>query len=765
MALDLRRSLARQRNVVRGSDPGYGRLRQAAAGAGAMATALIPGYLYALLIGADAKVRLISMLLAAIVAMMGGMALTGSALWPKVRTAVFFPVAIGAGMTVGALLADHTDAMLAVFVLIVFLAVYIRRFGLPFFFYGFMLWIGYFFAALLHPTVGMLPELIGAAAVGAAWVLLLTATVLRTNPTRVLADVRRTFEARAVEMLWSCASLLDAETERARRRAADRIDGRHVRLQETALMIEAWSAEDSALPAGWTASGLRRRTLEWTLALDSLAGCTGTVSHGPAELTTAAASLVRALAAEDRDAVASGAAALRDAARRPDAPGSTIAPGRLRVAALGLAGAAEDLLDLVEDDGPPPADPADDEDPGAFEPAVALAMGNLPGSPSVARDVPPRVRRWNPLGRLSFTSRQAVQVAVACGLAIWIGRELDATRYYWAVIAAFIAFTGTGTRSETFIKSANRVIGTLAGLVIGIWMAHLTAGNTPLMVTVIVLSMFCGLYLVRVGYAYMIFFVTIMVSQLYGILHEFSDHLLMLRLEETIIGAACGIAVALVVAPLSTRDTVERARADLLTTLADLLDAAALAGEGNPRGTRDPAAGPEDDAPRGTPELIIELGDRLRRLQLVAKPLTRPLLWDNSPRTTRHRLTVYGAMVRTARAAVVALPRPPASGAPATPGASGAAEVYRLVAEAARVAAAHPVPLGGGHEPDGALTAAIERTDRRIESLAAQAPGDDVLRPVSLASRLTELLAATGHDGTVRHAAGQGDAAPAATAV
>src|SRR5699024_2389971 len=272
---------------------------------------------------------------------------------------------------------------------------------------------------------------------------------------------------------------------------------------------------------------------------------------------------------------------------------------------------------------------------------------------SVARDVPPRTGRWNPLGRLSFTTRQAVQVAVACALAIWIGRELDATRYYWAVIAAFIGFTGTGSRSETFLKSANRVLGTLAGLVAGIWIAHRTVGNTPLMVAVIVVSIFCGLYLVRVNYSYMIFFITIMVSQLYGILHEFSDHLLMLRLEETVIGAACGIAVALVVAPLSTRDTVEHAQVALLTTLADLLETVAAAGEGGTVGAAETASendsdedagdgsekgssggaddgsgdGQEDEeGPSTAAELLVALEDGMRKLQLVAKPLTRPLL-------------------------------------------------------------------------------------------------------------------------------------------
>ena len=87
--------------------------------------------------------------------------------------------------------------------------------------------------------------------------------------------------------------------------------------------------------------------------------------------------------------------------------------------------------------------------------------------------------------------------------------------------------------------------------------------------------MSCGFYLVSISYAAMIFFVTIMVSQLYSELHEFSASLLTLRLEETAIGAAIGIAVALVVLPTSTRDTVTSARSRYYTALGELLHASA----------------------------------------------------------------------------------------------------------------------------------------------------------------------------------------------
>ena len=272
---------------------------------------------------------------------------------------------------------------------------------------------------------------------------------------------------------------------------------------------------------------------------------------------------------------------------------------------------------------------------------------------------------WNPLSRMSLTSRQAVQVAVAGTLAIIVGRQISETRYYWAVIAAFIAFTGTATRSETFIKAGNRVLGTLLGLGAGVALVHLTAGHTMWVLVAIIASMSMGFYLVNVSYACMIFFVTIMVSQMYSVLHEFSAGLLMLRLEETAAGAAIGVAVALLVLPTSTRDTVRAARSQYFTALADLLrvTAAHLNGE-RPEAMPVPsephdAAGPDDDAdePADSTDLdalMRALDLRLRQLALVARPLTRslgrPLIWRNDPRIVRHRLTLHADLNRQIRA-------------------------------------------------------------------------------------------------------------------
>ncbi|HET6636626.1 MAG TPA: FUSC family protein, partial [Streptomyces sp.] len=328
--------------------------------------------------------------------------------------------------------------------------------------------------------------------------------------------------------------------------------------------------------------------------------------------------------------------------------------------------------------------PSETEEIDEFEPAVSLAMGNLPGSPAVARDVTARGSRWNPLVKRAMTTRQAVQVAVAGALAIMVGRELSATRYYWAVIAAFIMFTGTGSRSETFVKGFNRVLGTLAGLFVSIWAAQLTVGHTWLVLAVVIGSVFCGFYLIRLSYAYMIFFITIMVGQLYTVLHRFSDGIMVLRLEETVIGAVIGFAVAMVVVPVSTRDTVRTARDNLLNSLSELLRSVADRLEGVT-----PERNEDDELPPPLDQLARAVDDRVRQLALVAKPLLRPLVWGNSPPRTRHRVALYGATATHARGLTVALRRHTGS-------VEAPAAACRALADAADVLVEAPP---GRHEP------------------------------------------------------------------
>ncbi|MEV7043604.1 hypothetical protein [Amycolatopsis sp. NPDC051061] len=288
-----------------GSDPGLTRLWSAVSAAVAMTTGLAVLYGYATLTGAGPQATLVAVLLGAITAMMGSMALSGTAVWPKVRTAALFPVAMGLGMLVGVLVAPHTDLMLAVFVVVMFAAVFVRRFGIPFFFYGFMVWMGYFFAAFLHATLDGLPAMLVAVVIASVWVLLLSLTVLRGHPGRTLARTRRAFGARARTVVRRCATLLEDG------RSVRRVHAAQARLAESALMIEAWSAEVPVLPDAVPPAAIRRTTIDAQLAIDLLVtACTQLAAEPDRDLGQSAARVLDLFARNDYAAAGRAAEAL-----------------------------------------------------------------------------------------------------------------------------------------------------------------------------------------------------------------------------------------------------------------------------------------------------------------------------------------------------------------------------------------------------------------------------------------------------------------------
>ena len=679
------------------SDPGLTRLRLAVGGALSMVTALGVELVAARLLGAGGKASLLLMMLGGIVAMMGSMVLTGvgPGTWVKVRTAVFFPVAFGIGLTLGTLAHVDTRLTLAVFVVISFSAVFVRRFGIPFFFYGFMAWIGYMISTLLGATPVMLPIMLLGLVIGTAWVLLLSLTVLRDNPTRTLRRTLRAFHARVRTVAAVCADLaaVDVTDERELRRWQARLHAHQRRLTEAALMIEALSGQQP-LPSARAGERLRNHALDTQLALDSLAGSVEAIARSAPALAARAAAVAAGVARRDAEGARRAVDELRAAvADSPRMEAEVWWPVyRLTEAVAEFAAVGERDPDRGEDD--------EDDESGEstdFRSAVELMMGNLPSAAGLARDVAPRGPRWL-LERMSMNTRQSLQVAVAASLAVVAGSLLSPGRYYWALIAVFVTFTGTATRAESVRKALYRLIGTLLGLAVAMVLAHLTAGDPVLTLAVIVVSLFCGFYLLRVSYAMMIFFITIMVGQLYTVLGRYSDHVLVLRLEETAIGAVIGIVVALAFLPLSTRDTVRAARDRVLETLALTMETAAARIDGAETPLV-PAHGDDTEGEERPPELeelTRQLDDGVRQLVLVATPFSRPAMWGSAGRHLRYRLTRYGAIADNVRALTVGLRRSPVTDEPTL------AEVARSLAETARGLTAKGdtarVPSGDGWE-------------------------------------------------------------------
>ncbi|MFG3039541.1 FUSC family protein [Streptomyces sp. NPDC048330] len=248
--------------------------------------------------------------------------------------------------------------------------------------------------------------------------------------------------------------------------------------------------------------------------------------------------------------------------------------------------------------------------------AVALALlaaGAVRfGAWCIERRVPPPAAPA-PLpgsGLARATTRQAVQATAACAIALAAGQLISHDRWYWAVGTAWWIFVNTASRGETLVRGFRRVLGTVTGIAAGFLIAVPLGGApapTALLVAVCVFGIF---YTAPLSYSWMMLFVTVMAGLLYGLLGVLHPGLLLLRFQETAvgaIGAAIGVALLPVTTHAATNAWIERA----VTCVHTCTTAAArrLAG--------DPAA---DPAPHAR-ELEVLLG----RVRLSLAPLVHPL--------------------------------------------------------------------------------------------------------------------------------------------
>ncbi|ORV98111.1 FUSC family protein [Mycobacterium kyorinense] len=513
-------------------------------------------------------------------------------------TMALLPVPAAAAISAGTLLAPHKLVSDVVFVAVVFVAVYIRRFGPRGRALGMVLFMAYFFTLFLRATTAELPWLIGAVLVGTLCSFVFATYVLPDRPERVLSATLRALRARMAIVVDTTAEGL--KTGRLDERRRRRLRARIARLNETALMVQS-QLEDKVNPA--TLPGLTGEQLalwlfdaELTVERVATAGARAATADIPAadraELAAALTQLASAIRLPDRGGLDQAAAmAQRILDQRP-----TDRARRLAMAIIATATATSEIRARVEH-------------PGSWAPTPVESEPPEPG--------------------LRPTTRQAIQVAVAASLAIVVGELVSPARWYWAVIAAFVTFAGTNSWGETLTKGWQRLLGTALGVPSGVLIATLVSGDRGASLVLIFVCLFCALYVMKIAYSMMIFWITTMLALLYGLLGQFTVHLLLLRIEETAIGAVIGAAVAILVLPTDTRKAIRDDAHTFFTTLSNLIDASASSLLGK-------AAGNPTDLAR-------QLDRNLQQYRLTAKPLMAGVAGLSGRRSIRRGLRMLAA--------------------------------------------------------------------------------------------------------------------------
>jgi hypothetical protein len=558
-----------------GTDPGWMRLRLAGQtviaigvvlavewgfvdGTGALqkpVPAGLPAAQVAALGAANHAVLVIAMLLGAIVALLGSFAASMDP-GPRSQLVTFLltPVPMLASLCVGLTL--HVRVLsLASLAVVLAVGTYCRRFGPRGFMGGMLLFMGAFLGYFLQQLVGLtdIGWLAAEIGLGVAVAILVHFGLFYPHPPVAVRRMQRSYAARARALASDIADLFhasvtavpDASTRRRsassagqaqRQRAERRLHRQLLRLNETALLIDAHLANPAAVPAGWSAAMLHQRLFDAEVALGNVARFT--VALADASLPAPLIALIEQALVMVREQDLAGAVDSADALylllapaaddhpaagqRRQPVPGgiagspalshtdrvlvhrfatsvtdfSRALPAWLQVTASqpgrrppGLAagpGPGGQRGHSGRHGMPGPGAPGPQGEGEVFQTQVTTFGGWLPGTATVSKDasLEPGAGLAGRL-RLAPYARVAIQIGVAVGCAIAAGDALSGRRFYWAVIAAFVTFMGAHTAGEQLRKSSFRVAGAVAGVIAGSALAHLVGDRVGPQIAVV----------------------------------------------------------------------------------------------------------------------------------------------------------------------------------------------------------------------------------------------------------------------------------------
>ncbi|CAL9357206.1 hypothetical protein C1708_29930 [Streptomyces sp. DH-12] len=626
-----------------------------------------------------------------------------------VTLALGLPVAL-VSVSLGALLSERTVIGDVFAVALIFCAVYGRRFGDRGMALGLIGFQVYFMSLFVGASPGQLPALWAVMAVGFVCSALVRFAVVPVTPAGLLVRLRQAFRVRLARLVSAQIALLDAAPDEADK-ALEELRERTARLHETALMIQ--SRLEEGTPDEPTARLVQRRVADAEIAAERL-GLLLLSARSAERADTLTLHLPGAPAPEVRRLPGPEEAT---ALLRRDLRALRTLVLRTGTAGTGVAQVRNRLLGYRDEENLPAASaPVRDVFRGVGEAARAV-MGlrtALDGPQDESDDSPATARSREELdaedaaidaeeaeqdeetkGLQRPTTRAAVQVSVGSTLAIVGGELLSTDRWYWAVLTCWIVFINTASTGEILVKGYRRLLGTVFGVVAGILLAGLVGGHTVVAFVLVLVLIFAMFYTAPLSYTLMSFFVTAMLGLLYTLLHAYSWEVLVLRVEETALGAVCGVVAAALVLPVRTDRRTNELLVTVLERLSDVTDAAVAQLSG----------GPADELLDKARELDQALGD----LRSATKPLTHPVTPLRARRTTARYVV---ALLETC------------------------AYHARSLAATAELLPTHPSIAA-----DPRLRGAAGRTVRNIGTIAARVADEEVTAPVETGPSIASLLA------------------------
>ncbi|MFD8738662.1 FUSC family protein [Streptomyces sp. NPDC059618] len=557
-----------------------------------------------------------------------------------VTLALGLPVAVAA-MSLGAVLSNHTLAGDVCFIALIFVAVYCRRYGDRGTALGLIAFQIYFLSLFGGAGYSTLAELCAALVVAFVCSAVVRFGVVAESTERVLKRLRKAFRARVAQLVSVQIDLLDADRDDVEK-ALDDVRVHTARLHESAMMIQ--DRLDDGTSDSASASLLQRRVAEAEIAAERL-GILILTARSAEQADTLALHLPHAPLPEPGDRLQQRDDTIATLHRDLEALRVLVAGPVTGEHGTGVAQLRNRLLGYREEENLPNAPAAvQDVFRGIGEAArAALGLRLALDGPQDESDDSPETKRSreeldaedasiaaeekhddpHPTGLDRPTTRAAVQVSVGSSLAIVGGELLSPQRWYWAVLTCWVVFLNTSSTGEILVKGYRRLLGTVLGVIAGVILAGVVGNHTWTAFALVLLFIFAMYFTAPVSYVLMSFFVTAMLGLLYTVLNTYSPAVLVLRIEETALGAVCGMVAAVVVLPVQTDRRTDELLAAVLVRLGDVTGAAVEQLSGG---------------------IALDLLDRARDLDTAldnlrgsTKPLTHPITpWRARRQTARY---------------------------------------------------------------------------------------------------------------------------------
>lgn len=499
------------------------------------------------------------------------------------------PVTLGA-VTAGALLAPFPVAARVAFLLLIFTAVYVRRFEPRGQDLGIFAFMAFFLTQFARIRPSQLPEVVGALGIAFAAAAVTRFCLVRTPASATLGRLRAAYDRSLRDVLQTSVGVLtDGRATSGGPRGLER---RLDRLHTSALLIQDFLREGDG--KDFPGAGVPAVTgspapvpavvaeIEWVAATEAharrlavgalrLTGVTGPLACATNESPgSAKANLLHHLGN-----------LLRAAETRSHGRGSQASAATPRIEVPQLLG---------------PANPQREQGAPIACDLTATETGGL--------------RR--------HTTRQAVQVTTAAAFATLGGQLLSPDLWYWAVATTWVVFINAENTGDILLQSGRRLIGTVAGVLFGYGLALLAAGYPPWALAFLLACVFGMFYTPSDRYWAVTFFITGSLSMVLELLHRLSSELLVLRIQETALGVVCGILAAVLIMPTTVRRIGDDRLREFLLALNHAVRSTV---DGLDRGAADPQSVP---VPCERPELG-HVDQALDAFREAARPSTHPL--------------------------------------------------------------------------------------------------------------------------------------------